>query len=486
MLGVTTVSKKDRIFRKVIDYGILGLIVFSPLPAASVYEWSILVIQLVVLVMLAAYALMTEKPRSNALLLKSLKWPKALFSGFFIFLAIQIIPLPKFLVRILSPSSYTFQKNFTPDFASLKLISFSLIPAHTLREGLEVLTYFLLGFLIIRTVTEQKQIMRIFQVLVGMGLFQALYGMFELYNKNPRILFYKKMYNLDSVCGTFVNRNHFSGYMEMVIPLAVGLVIARLDLFSLMNLRWKDRLAHLSDKRLSVSLIFSLGIVVMALAVVFSQSRSGMFLLVFSFILIFGSILLFFKQAAHERKWSRNFIAVVFIIIIVVSLYIGIDATIDRFALDKLLREGRPTYWADTAEIFADYPLVGTGLGTFPSLYPDREGEEVLIRLYHAHNDYIEYLAELGLIGMVLVLGGILYVLVKSFLVWKDRRHPEVKGLGLGGIVAVVCILIHSLTDFNLHIPANRLLFSVVLSLTAVVVFYKKNENKNANDSSGK
>ncbi|MDH4220604.1 MAG: O-antigen ligase family protein, partial [Candidatus Aminicenantes bacterium] len=436
---------RDQICRKIIDYGILGLIVFSPLPAASVYEWSILVIQLAVLVMLGAYILLTEKPQNNELLTNSLKWSKVLFIGFFVFLVVQISPLPKLLVKMISPSSYAFQERFLPDFANLKFASFSLIPAHTLREGLEILCYFLLGLLVVKTVTKWRQIIRIYYALIGIGVFQALYGLFELYNKNPRILFYEKMYHLDSVTGTFVNRNHFSGYMEMVIPLALGLAIARIDLLSLMELRWRDRLLRLSERRLSTSLLISLGIIVMAIAVIFSKSRSGLFLLVFSFILFFGLTIMFFRRTEHQKKGTKNFIAVVFIIIIFISLYIGIDATIERFALDKLLREGRPTYWANTAEIFADYPLLGTGLGTFPSLYPDIEGEETLIRLYHAHNDYLEYLSELGIVGMWLLLGGILYLLIKSFLVLKERRHPEVKGLGLGGIVAIICILIHSL-----------------------------------------
>lgn len=316
-----------------------------------------------------------------------------------------------------------------------------------------------------------------------MGIFQALYGLFELYNKNPRILFYEKMYGLDSVSGTFVNRNHFSGYMEMIIPLAIGLVIAKIDLFSLMNLRWRDRILRLSEKGLSTSILVSLSIVVMAIAVIFSKSRSGVFLILFAFILFLGMIVLFFRRSEDQKRLTRNFVAGVFIVIIFVSLYVGIDATIERFALDKLLREGRPTYWANTAELFTDYSLFGTGLGTFPSLYPDRESGDTLIRLYHAHNDYIEYMSELGIVGIVLLMGGILYILIKSFMVWKGRRHPEVKGLGLGGIIAVICILIHSLTDFNLHIPANMLLFSVVISLTAVVVFYKHGETNNSRGS---
>jgi O-antigen ligase len=477
-----TLPKRDQICRKVIDYGILGMIVFSPLPAASVYEWSILVMQLAVLVMFGAYILLEEKPESNGLLITSLRWPKVLFAGFFVFLAVQIFPLPKFLVKFFSPGSYAFQERFLPDFANLKFIEFSLIPSHTLRETLEIFSYFLLGFLIIKTVTKRRQILRIFYVLIGMGVFQALYGLFELYSKNPRILFYEKMYHLDSVTGTFVNRNHFSGYLEMVIPLAMGLAIAGIDLPSLMELKWRDRLLRLSEKGQSISLLVSLGIIVMAVAVVFSRSRSGLFLLVFSFILFFGLTIIYFGKNKHQKKGTRNFIAAVFIIIILISLYIGIDATIERFALDRLLREGRLAYWANTAGIFADYPVMGTGLGTFPSLYPDKEGEETLIRLYHAHNDYLEYLSELGIVGMGLLLGGILYLLIKSFLVWKERRHPEFKSLGLGGIIAVICILFHSLTDFNLHIPANMLLFSVVLSLTVVVVFYKRRDTVNMNE----
>jgi len=100
-------SKRDRVCSNIIEFGILGLIIFTPLPAASVYEWSILVIELTVLAMMAAYILMREKPQNNELLSSSLKWPRYLFAGFFVFVFIQIIPWPNFLVKILSPSTYS-------------------------------------------------------------------------------------------------------------------------------------------------------------------------------------------------------------------------------------------------------------------------------------------------------------------------------------------------------------------------------------------
>ncbi len=109
-------TRRNSICGKIIEYGILGLIIFSPLPAASVEEWSILVIQLTVLVMMAAYFLMREKPQNNKLLSFSLKWPKYLFLGLFVFIFIQIIPLPKFLVKVFSPNTYSFQEIFSTDF----------------------------------------------------------------------------------------------------------------------------------------------------------------------------------------------------------------------------------------------------------------------------------------------------------------------------------------------------------------------------------
>ena len=125
--------------------------------------------------------------------------------------------------------------------------------------------------------------------------------------------------------------------------------------------------------------------------------------------------------------------------------------------------------------IIAAFPLFGSGLGTFVSVYPAYEkiaGPELL--LVHAHNDYLEYLAELGVIGFALLVGAVLFIGVSSLRSWRERRNPDVKGIALGGIISIAVILVHSLTDFNLHIPANMLLFAVVLALTFVTAFYRK------------
>jgi len=466
-------SKKDRICRNIIDWGILGLIVFTPLPAASVYKWSVLLIQLIVLIMFGAYLIMREKPKINPNLQRSLKWPKIFFVGFGALIILQLMPLPALVVKLLSPNVYEFKQQYFADFQNVKFISLSLIPSHTLNKGLELLPYFLLGFLIIKTITQKKQIVRLLSFLLAMGIFQAVYGLFELNNQNPRILFYKKIHLLDSATGTFVNRNHFSGYLEMIIPLAIGLIIARLNLFSIAGLKWRELLALISEKKVTTVLLTTFGVIVMCLAVLFSKSRSGIFVVFFSFLLFFGLIIIYLDIGRNQKKWIETFLITVFLVISVIALQLGISSSMERFAMDDLLQEGRPVYWANTLAIFTAYPVLGAGLGTFTSIYPDWEVSGVSIRLFHAHNDYLEYLAEVGVIGMILLLGGVLALGVNSFLTWRSRRNPEVKGLALGGLVAVICILIHSFTDFNLHIPGNMLLFSVVLSLTAVIAYYR-------------
>jgi O-antigen ligase len=393
--------------------------------------------------------------------------------GLFIFILIQTLPFPKFIIQALSPGALDYQQVYAVDFSQVRFLSFSLIPAFTFQRGLEFLIYFILGFLVLKTVTRRRQIKRIIVALVAVGAFEAAYGLFELYRRNPRILFYKKTYNLDSVTGTFVNRNHFSGYLEMIVPLAIGLLIARINLTPVRNQTWREKILRLQEKGLALNLFIILAIILMSLAIILSKSRSGVFILMFNFLLFPGLISIFSPISKTRRKRAKIILGTIFLVVLIIAFYRGFDATLQRFSFDNLLREGRPVYWANTLQMFSNFPLFGTGLGTFGALYPPMEIESGPVSLVHAHNDYLEYLAELGIIGFGALLAGVLWIAVTAFLVWRKRKHPEISGLTLGGIISLVSIAVHSLTDFNLHIPANLILFSIVLPLTLVSAFYQ-------------
>jgi O-antigen ligase len=461
--------------RKAIEYGLLALLVWSPLPAASVEEWSVFVIELAVALLAAAYILIDPKPAVNPHLKSLLRPMRPLAAGFFGFIALQILPLPVALVRLVSPGSYEFHTLYSPGFAGTKFMSLSIAPAATLREGLFLSACFLLGFLLLKTVSHGRQIRAIILVLIGSGAFQALYGLFELTRANPRILFYQKLVSPDSVTGTFVNRSHFSGYLEMIIPLAVGLAIARMHLLTFGVKGFREKIQLWTSKGVLGNILIMAAVVVMSLGVVLSNSRSGVVVLVFTFFLFFGFSALAFSRTGYRQVWLRQFIRTTFFIVTILAVYIGVGSTIRRFALDDILHEDRPLYWANTADIVGDFPLFGTGLGTFASAYnayEKRGGSEM--QLVHAHNDYLEYVAEVGIVGTLVLLGGILYIAVQAFLAWRNRRNTEARGLALGGIVSLAGIGLHTFTDFNLHIPANMVLFTVVLCLTLVMAYYRK------------
>lgn len=459
--------------RPLAEYAILALLIFSPLPAASVEDWSILAIELVA-ALAAAATLVQPMPHLNAKLEAKLRLPGFLALGLFAFLGLQLLPLPKFIARILSPTMAGLRERFDPGFAQAKSLSLSLVPAHTAREALELLAYVLIGWTVLRTVTHRRQIHRYLSVLVALGTIQAFYGLFELYRDKPRILFSPKVYNLNSATGTFINRNHFSGYLELILPLALTLVIARIDIFSLAGKRWAEKLGQITGRGFALNILALIGAVVMALAIVLSRSRSGVFILFFIFLLFFLLTAYHFSKTRYRQAWIKTFLKAAFGLIAAASLYVGVEATVGRFSQDNLLQEGRPQYWASVLQIVSDSPFVGTGWGTFGAVYPLYETVALEGRLLHAHNDYLETLAELGILGSVLLFGLILWPAVDAFRTWSKRRHPGITGLGMGGFVALAAMLVHSLTDFNLHIPANAVLFSVVLALTVVTAYYRK------------
>jgi O-antigen ligase len=460
---------------KILQYGLLILLLWSPLPAASVGEWSIFVIELAVAAMAAAYILLDEKPSLNRHMPPVLRRLRFFVAGFFVFVVFQALPLPAALVRLISPGSYEFQRLYSPGFVPPKFMSLSIAPSATLREGLFLAACFLLGFLVLKTVTRGRQIRTIILVLIGSGVFQALYGLFELTRANPRLLFYKKIFSPDSVTGTFVNRNHLSGYLEMIVPLAVGLAIARMNLLTFGVRGFREKIMLWTSKGVLENILIMAGIVIMSLGIVLSNSRSGLAVLVFTMVLFFGFSVLTYSRTGTRQVWVRKFIRTAFLIVAILAAYIGVGSTIKRFALEDILHEDRPLYWANTADIVGDFPLFGTGLGTFASAYSayeTRGGSEM--RLVHAHNDYLEYVAEIGVLGALILLGGILTIAVQAFLASRNRRNMEARGLALGGIISLAGIGLHTFTDFNLHIPANMVLFTVVLCLTLVMATYRK------------
>jgi O-antigen ligase len=461
--------------RKVIDYGLLGLLLWSPLPAASVEEWAVFTIELAAAFLAGAYILAEPKPALNPHLPPLLKRLRPAAIALFALLAFQVAPLPAGLVRLIAPGSYDFRRLYAPEFGRTKFMTLSIAPGATIGAGLFLASLFILGFLVLHTVRRGRQIRALLAALAASGAFQALYGLFELSRTEPRLLFYKKVFSPDSVTGTFVNRNHFSGYLEMIVPLALGLAIARMNMMTFGVKGFREKLLLWTSKGILVNVLILAGAVIMALAIVLSNSRSGLAVLAFTAFLFLGLSVSAFSRTGFRQPWVGKTVRATFLCVMALALTVGIGSTVRRFALDDLLHEDRPQYWANTVEIIRDFPLFGTGLGTFASAYGAYEKtSSTELRLVHAHNDYLEYAAELGLAGGVLLAAIVIYLAVAAYLGWRARRNAQARALALGGLVSLSGMGLHAVTDFNLHVPANMALFAVVLCLTLVMAYYRK------------
>ncbi len=213
--------------------------------------------------------------------------------------------------------------------------------------------------------------------------------------------------------GTFVNRNHFSGYLEMIVPLAIGLAVARMNMMTFGIKGFREKLLLWTSKGILVNVLILAAAVVMSIAVVLSNSRSGLVTLAFTVFLFFGFSVAAFSRSGFRQPWVGKTVRTTFLCVTVLALTVGVGSTIKRFALDDLLHEDRPQYWANTVRIVGDFPLFGTGLGTFASAYGAYEETSASeMRLVHAHNDFLEYVAELGVVGALLLIGGVLYLAV--------------------------------------------------------------------------
>jgi O-antigen ligase len=468
-------SRFDRTARAVIEAGILALVVFSPLPAGSVEGWAVLVLELATAVLAAIYFAMSRPPRVNAHLSPKLRYPGLAFAGFFLlFIPFQLLPLPKSIAGLLSPRGLALRETYVPRFAEIKSASLSMAPSRTVQDALLLLACVLAGFLVVRVFVHRRQIVRLMAVIVASGVFQALFGLFQLTRSHPSLLFYPKMHHLDSVSGTFVNRNHFSGYLELVIPLALGLLFSRIDLLSMPGMKWRRRLAALASRGAALNVLLTIGFLFMALGILKSNSRSGAVLFGLTFLLFAELIILTFGRMKLRRSWLLRSLKAAVVLVTLIALYAGVESMVGRFSIDNLLQDGRPRYWTTIMRVIKDFPLFGTGLGTFGLSFEAYETLGLQGMFDHAHNDYLEYLSELGVVGFAVLFAGILFILVDAFLVWFKRRHLEARSLAMGSLVSAVIILLHSLTDFNLQIPATMFLFAVVLGLAWSTAYYQK------------
>lgn len=389
------------------------------------------------------------------------RWPV-----FFILLALlQVIPLPSKFIESLSPA-----RLMSLDLAGVSPVkgvwtTLSIYPHDTVLALVKILAYVGSFMLAAYLFDSRKGKSNLVRGLIYLGCFEAAYGTVQYLTGLHKIFAYTKQYDLEEATGTYINRNHFAGLLELTMPFVLGSIFYHYQLWSERRRAGGDRRTAAARSSAGIRSIFYLFLLlIMAVGVVLSRSRMGILAVVFS--IVFVAMLAQFKT--RQRIWMLG----VFLFLVCVAgygLWIGLDPVLSRFEEMRnpnyLRMEGRVSFWTASLQMIRDYPLFGSGLGTFPIAFRRYQTEMVDTFVDHAHSDYLEFTSETGLLGGALLFLPILYLLgrmVVSFL-GDPRRYR--RAVTLSCIGSTLALLLHSFTDFNLQIPANALIFSAVLGI---------------------
>lgn len=402
--------------RNVSRYAIYALLIFTPLARGSVQGWAVGVIHLVTLIALTAF-----------LLEKSLTWNWKWINT----------PLDKPILCLLL-------------LCFLSSI-FSLHRYTSIWSLILLLNYLTIYYLVIHTIRTRAQFRQLIYIIIGVATFLSIFGLFKWIGANPFLWWeYPDLkYSADFLSATYGNHNHLAGYMEMAIPLLLGLF--------LMGFRGGKLLL----------LIFLTFLTLTAL--ILSLSRGGWIGLLIG--LVFMALALVTDRHFRNKRLiaalTGGFVALTFIVLASTPVVERIRTLEQKKEIPNL--SARVTVWKGVVEMIQDHPLFGTGPGTFATVFTQYQPPGFACRYFMAHNDYLHITSETGLPFIAIVVWMIIALYRKGF---KNLKNPSrlVRGITVGAMSGITAILVHSISDFNLHIPANALLFTVLAALVAAPV----------------
>jgi len=389
----------------------------------------------------------------------------AVLIGFVAVAAFQIVPLPLDLVARLSPARAELARASAIALGSApQSIALSVVPWTTLGYVL-TLTAYALVFLVLR---EIALVLRnraycwapIWPLLVIAAAEGAL-GIYQSYAENGEGL----------ARGTYVNRDHYAGLLELVLPFALLYPIAIL---------YRHRNLHESPARPAIKAccVLALGTVIL-IAIILSQSRMAYLASLVS-LFVAGSVAIAVRvlrvdpsiKASIWRKWLP--IALVGLVIALGFIFLPTDALIGRFAnlanTENINADTRAQIWRESVGLVKAFPIFGCGLGGYESAFSRFKTVAPMNTVDFAHNDYLQVLAEMGIVGFAV--GFLLLVLVLRSAVRGAiyANSLDDRMMSVACLASMIAILLHSLVDFNMYVPVNALAVAWIAGIAGVHV----------------
>ncbi len=290
------------------------------------------------------------------------------------------------------------------------------------------------------------------------GFMLAIFGLTQSFTTSK--VFWVRELTQSTAFGPFINRHHFAGYMELTMALPLGMLFAG-------SLEKDKRFAY----------IFAA--VLMGVALLMTNSRGGVISLVAEilFLLVLSGFRRRKTREVQEKsqRIKRAALRAAFALSLIVALFAGVvllggESALSRFAGTVNSEDpttGRAHFWNVTLDIIKAHPIVGTGLGAFPTVYTRYDSRNGSFRLEQVHNDYLQVMSDGGIIGAVLGLFFVVMLFRYGF-ARRESSDDYRSGVALGALAGCFAVLVHSFFDFTLHTTANALLFLVMAALATM------------------
>jgi O-antigen ligase len=195
-----------------------------------------------------------------------------------------------------------------------------------------------------------------------------------------------------------------------------------------------------------------------------------------SLLLSFSLISLLFRGSQGRQRFSKTTV-LIFGLAILWALWIGLDAVVSRFLTSSEDFKSRWMVWVNTFQIFKDFPIFGSGLGTFIHLFPMYRSFHITGFHSHAENDFLQLLSEVGLIGLGLLLLVFVFLFFRAVSGIRSFHSSDSKKyIAIGGMVGILALMFHSLVERNIQVPSNAFLYTFIFALILRISVVKKKE----------
>jgi len=401
-------SRTRRILDHVLIFGLCALLIFGVLAFGAVEEWSTFAFEAGAATLFLIWAIKQLVSR-NVELSKNPLYPPAFL--FFVLILAQIV---------LRRSAYSY----VTQYEALKYVSYGIV------------------LLIAAECVKAEDARKIFALV--MTVFGAMFAFFALaqdLTSNSKLFWLRSARFHGAIYGSYVNHDHYAGLMEMLVPIPLALSMSHL-------LR--------GGKRVLVGFCA----VLMATTIFLSGSRGGMITFVLEMLLLAALIL-------GKNRSPRTLLGYAAICVFILALISFSSRGQVLGRIGDLSPGIRPQITKDSLRMFLKRPVWGWGLGTFPTVYPRYRSFYTNLFINEAHNDYAQLLTEMGLLGFTLMLCFLIGMYHRGLSASRRWQNHWDGTVSLAALIGCTGILLHSVVDFNLQIPANAATFYVLCALAA-------------------